>query len=438
MYTPTRVSQALHETKARTAFDAVQCVRSGDRVWVQPGHNTPIPLVEALTARAPELRNVEMAHMLTFGDAPYTRPEFAASFHHNGLFLGANVRAAVAAGRADYIPIHLSEIEGLVTSGEMPIDVAFLQTAPPDAHGNLSFGTGVDCSLTVARHAHHVIVEVNDRMPRTHGECTLHVSEVTAIVHTSRPLPQAIPERRSDVHTRIARHVASLIADGATLQMGIGAIPDAVLSELHSHRNLGVHSEMVSDGIIPLVQSGVVNGAEKSIHRGKIVLGFVLGSQPLFDFLHENIAFEFHPIAYTNDPFVIAQNPKMVSINSALEVDITGQVCADSIGPLPYSGFGGQVDFMRGAARSQGGKPIIALPSTARDGTVSRIVPSLKPGAGVVTSRADVHYVVTEFGIAYLHGRNLRQRAEALAAIAHPAFRDQLLEYAGIHKGELV
>jgi acyl-CoA hydrolase len=376
--------------------------------------------------------------MLTMANAPYARPEFAKSFRHNGLFLGANVRQAVAERRADYIPIHLSEIEGLFESGEMPIDVALIQTAPPDEHGFLSFGTGVDCSLSAARHARHVIVEVNHQMPRTHGDCFLHWSQATAVVETSRPLPEHNSEPFTEIHGRIARNVASLIADGSTLQMGIGAIPDAVLSELHGHRDLGVHSEMVSDGIIPLVQSGVINGAQKSIHRGKIVLGFVLGSKPLFDFIRENVVFEFHPISYANDPFLIAQNTRMVSINSALEVDITGQVCADSIGPTPYSGFGGQVDYIRGAARSKGGKPIIALPATARNGAISRIVPALKPGSGVVTSRADVHYVVTEFGIAYLHGKNLRQRAEALASIAHPKFRDELLEYAGIERGTLV
>jgi acyl-CoA hydrolase len=378
-----------------------------------------------------------MVHMLTLGDAPYTQPAFATSFRHNGLFLGSNVRKAIADGRADYIPIHLSDIETLIESGEMPIDVALIQTAPPDAHGFLSFGTGVDCSLTAARHARHVIVEVNDQMPRTHGDCFLHIDEVSAIVETSRPLPEHTSEAFSDVHRRIAHHVASLIEDGSTLQMGIGAIPDAVLSQLTNHRNLGVHTEMVSDGVIPLVRSGVINGAAKSIHRGKIVLGFVLGSQPLFDFIRDNVMFEFHPIAYGNDPFRIAQNRRMVSINSALEVDLTGQVCADSIGPVPYSGFGGQVDFIRGAAHSPGGKPIIALPSTARNGTLSRIVPMLKPGSGVVTSRADVRYVVTEYGIAYLHGKNLRQRAEALANIAHPAFRDELRASVGIEQEAL-
>jgi len=376
--------------------------------------------------------------MLTLGEARYTRPEFAASFRHNGLFLGGNVRKAIAENRADYVPIFLSEIEGLIESGEMPVDTALIQTAPPDEHGFLSFGTGVDCSLTVARHAHHVIAEVNEQMPRTHGDCYLHVSQVSAMVPTNRPLPEHQAEPFTDVHRRIAANVASLIPDGATLQMGIGAIPDAVLSELKGHRNLGVHTEMVSDGIIPLVESGVINGVEKGVHKGKILLGFILGSKPLFDFVRENVMFEFRPIAYVNDPFLIAQNPRMVSINSALEVDITGQVCADSIGPRPYSGFGGQVDYIRGAARSKGGKPIIALPSTAKGGTVSRIVPHLMTGAGVVTSRADVHYVVTEFGVAYLHGKNLRQRAQALASIAHPAFRDQLLAAGFAEEGVLV
>ena len=410
---------------------AARRVQSGHRIWVQPGNSTPAPFLSALVGRAPELRNVEIIHMLTLGDAVYTRAEYEGVFRHRGMFLGANVREAVGAGRADYTPIHLSEIEDLFSTGALPLDIAVLQLSVPDQHGFMSFGPGVDCSLAAARAAKYVIAEVNRQMPRTFGDNSLHVSEVNAIVETDRPLLEVEPETITSTHRRIAQNVADLIPDGATLQLGIGAIPDAVLSFLADRNDLGIHSEMVSDGVIPLIEEGVINGRAKSIHRGKAVLGFVLGSRRLFDFLNENVMFEYHPIRYTNDPFVIAQNPRMIAINSAIEVDLTGQVCADSIGPRPYSGFGGQVDFLRGAARSKDGKPVIALPSTAKNGTVSRIVPSLTPGAGVVTSRADVHYVVSEHGVAYLHGKSLRERAAALIAIADPRFRDQLFEYAG-------
>jgi acyl-CoA hydrolase len=368
--------------------------------------------------------------MLTLGPADYVKPEYEGIFHHRGMFLGANVRDAVQHGRAEYTPIFLSEIEGLFTSGQIPIDVAFLQTSPPDQDGYLSLGTSIDTSLTAAECAHRIVVEVNDRMPRTYGDSRIHVRQVAAFVETSRALHEVVPEPPCAVQERIADHVASLIPDGATLQTGIGGIPDAVLHKLRHHRDLGVHSEMCADGIIPLVEAGVINGARKTLHPGKLVMGFVLATRRMFDFLHENPAVEMHRTAYVNDPFVIAQNQHMVAINSAIQVDLTGQVCADSIGTRPYSGVGGQADFVRGAARSKGGKPIIALPSTAKHGTISRIAPVLDSGAGVVTSRADVHYVVTEYGIAYLHGKTLRERAEALIEIAHPAFRDSLQDFA--------
>ena len=408
------------------ARQALECVRSGYRVWIEPGCATPSPLVEALVERGAELRDVEVLHMMTLGEAPYTRPEFAGHFRHNALFLGENVRQAAQEGRADYTPIFLGEIEELFTSGAMPLDVVLMQVSPPDPHGFVSLGISVDCTLTAARCARYVIAEVNDQMPRTLGDCFLHVSKLSAVVETSRPLIELPPEPFTALHDRIARNVAELIPDGATLQIGIGGIPEAVLHRLAGHRDLGIHSEMVSDGVIPLIESGVINGERKALHNGKLVVGFVLGTRRLFDFLHENAIFEFRPISYTNDPFIIAQNDRMVAINSALEVDLSGQVCSDSLGIKPYSGVGGQVDFVRGAARSKGGKPIIALPSTAKNGTVSRIVPVLAPGAGVVTSRADVHYVVTEHGVAYLHGKTLRQRAEALIAIAEPRFQEEL------------
>ena len=409
---------------------AVKAVRSGDRVWIHEGCATPEILVKALLKRGHELRNVEINHMLTLGEADYTRPEYEGHFRHNGLFLGANVRNAVAEGWADYTPIFLSEIEALFSSGALPLDVAFIQVSPPDEHGYVSLGVGIDCTLTAARSARCVIAEVNQQMPRTLGDTFLHISKISAIVETSHPLPELCSAPFSPLQHRIAENVASLVPNGATLQIGIGGIPDAVLSCLRDRRDLGIHSEMCSDGVIPLIEAGVITGERKTLHRGKVVAGFVLGTEKLFRFIHENPIFEFHPTSYTNDPFVISQNEKMVAINSAIQIDLTGQVCADSIGTRPYSGFGGQVDFVRGAARSKGGKPIIALPSTCKEGKISRIVPVLDPGAGVVTSRADVHYVVTEHGIAYLHGKTLRQRAEALIEIADPKFRDGLYEFA--------
>ena len=419
-----------YRNKCMNAAQALEAVRSGDHVWIQSGCGTPSPLVDALVARAPVLRNVEIVHMKTLGDADYTKPEYEGIFRHRGLFLGDNVREAVVAGRADYTPIFLSEIEGLFLSGALPLEVVLMQVSPPDDHGYVTLGTTVDCTLNATRCARTVIAEVNERMPRTHGETAIHVSRISAIVETSRPLLELHPEPFTAMHRRIAENVASLIPDGATLQTGIGGIPDAVLACLGDKRNLGIHSELVGDGVIDLMESGVLNGERKSIHRGKVVISFVLGSQVLIDYIRDNPAFEFRPICYTNDPFVVARNDKMVAINAALQLDLTGQVCSDSLGIKPYSGFGGQVDFIRGAARSKGGVPIIALPSTAKKGTISRIAPMLDPGAGVVTSRADVHYVVTEHGIAYLHGKTLRERAEALIEIADPRFRNDLEDFA--------
>jgi acyl-CoA hydrolase len=386
--------------------------------------------VDALVARAPFLRDVEIVHMKTLGNADYTKPEFEGHFRHRSLFLGENVREAVAAGRVDYTPIFLSEIEELFDSGAMPLDVVLMQVSPPDDHGFVSLGTTVDCTMTAARCARVVIAEVNERMPRTHGDTSIHVSHISFIVETSRPLLEMESEPFTELQRRVGENVASLIPDGATLQTGIGGIPDAVMACLQDKRDLGIHTEMCSDGVIDLMEAGVLTGERKSLHRGKAVLSFVLGSQRLFDFVRENPSFEFRSISYTNDPYVVAQNDRMVAINSALQIDLTGQVCADSIGTRPYSGFGGQLDFIRGAARSKGGVPIIALPSTALHGNVSRIVPVLEPGAGVVTSRADVHFVVTEHGIAYLHGKSLRERAEALIAVAHPRFQGELEDFA--------
>ncbi len=419
-----------YRSKIKTADEAVEIIKSGDRVYIHQGCGEPEDLVKAMVRRSPELRDVEVIHMATMGSADYTKPEHEGHFRHNAFFIGGNVRQAEQEGRADYIPIFLGEIEGLFTSGAMPIDVALIQCTPPDDYGYMSLGTGIDITLTAAKYAKHVVVEVNDQNVRTLGDSFLHVSKADAIVEASHPLAELKKHTITEEHRAIARHVAGLVPDGATLQMGIGGIPDAVLMALSNHKDLGVHTEMFSDGVIDLIKTGVINNEKKTIHPHKVISGFVLGTKPLFDFLHNNPIFEFHPTSYTNDPFIIAQNYRQVAINAALEVDLTGQVCADSIGSLPFSGIGGQVDYIRGAARSKGGVPVIALPATAKNGAISRIVPTLKPGAGVVTSRGDVHYVATENGVAYLHGKNLRQRAEALIQIADPKFQDELVREA--------
>ena len=421
--------ESEYTRKLKTPDEALRCVESGMRVYIQPGCAEPETLVEALMRRAPELRNVEIVHMMTMGCAPYVAPEMAGHFRHNAVFIGANVRAAINDGRADYTPIYLSEIEGLFESGAMPIDVALIEVSPPDSHGFCSFGVGVDTTLTAAKCARYVVAQINDNMPRTYGDSFIHVNDIDALVESSRPLCALPKVLVTDLQIAIARHVAGLIEDGAVLQTGIGGIPDAVLPMLMDRKDLAVHSELVSDGVIPLIEAGVLTGARKNFKPRKIILGFALGSKRLFEFVDNNPIFEFHPTAYTNDPALIARNDKMVAINSALQIDLTGQVCSDSIGNQFYSGIGGQVDFLRGASRSRGGKPIIAISSTAKQGTISRIVPTLDPGAGVVTSRGLVRYVVTEYGIAYLHGKSIRERAKSLIEIAHPDFRSELYEY---------
>ncbi|MGB2625726.1 MAG: acetyl-CoA hydrolase/transferase C-terminal domain-containing protein [Candidatus Acidiferrum sp.] len=420
---------ASYRRKIVPPEEAVHCIQSNMRVYIHPGCAEPEALVEALMARAPFVSNVEIVHLLTVGRADYIAPQMEGHFRHNAMFIGGNVRQAINEGRADYTPVFLSQVEDLFESEQMPIDVALIQVSPPDAHGFCSFGVGVDATMGASRYAKFVLAQVNDQMPRTFGDSFIHVSDLDAVVEVSRPLCELKRAVITDIHHAIGKNVAGLVEEGATLQLGIGAIPDAVLLELAGHKNLGVHTEMLSDCAVPLIESGVINGSMKTIHRGKIILGFVLGSKKLFDFVDNNPMFEFHPSRYTNDPYIISTNHKMVAVNSALQVDITGQVCADSIGTYFYSGIGGQVDFIRGASRCKGGKPIIAMPATAKNGEFSRIVPMLEPGAGVVTSRGSVHYVVTEFGVAYLHGRTIRQRAEALISIAHPKFREELYSY---------
>ena len=421
--------QTEYKKKLRTPQEALLYVQSGMRVYIQPGCAEPETLVEALMERGPVVEDVEIVHMLTMGSAPYVSPEMVGHFRHNAMFIGGNVRDAINDGRADYTPIYLSEIEGLFVSGAMPLDVALIQVSPPDAHGFCSYGIGVDTTLTAANCARFVVAQINDQMPRTFGDSFIHISEIDVLVESSRPLPEMKRAEISETQNAIARNVAGLIEDGSVLQTGIGGIPDAVLSMLMDRKDLGVHSELVSDGVIPLIEAGVITGERKNFKPRKIIIGFVLGSKQMFEFVDNNPIFEFHPTAYVNDPALIARNDQMVAINSALEVDLTGQVCSDSIGNQFYSGIGGQVDFLRGSSRSHGGKPIIAISSTAKNGAISRIAPMLNAGAGVVTSRGLVRYVVTEFGVAYLHGKSIRERAKALIEISHPKFREELYEY---------
>lgn len=420
----------IYRNKVVSVQDAVQVIQSNQRIYLGGGAGVPHRLLEALVARAPELRGVEIVHVLAFGNAPHLAPELKDSFRHRALFIGDNARAAVQSGRADFVPVFLSEIPRLFRDGSLPLDVALIQVSPPDEHGFCSFGCEVGCTKPAAQAARIVIAEVNRRMPRVLGDSFIHVSKLTQVVEVDYPLPEAPQAGSTEAHRMIAKWIADLIPDGATLQLGIGSIPDAVLAQVSDKRDLGVHSELFSDGVIDLVERGIITNDKKTLHPGKIVAGFLFGSQRLYDFAQDNAMIELHPSDYVNDPFIIAQNDNMIAINSAIEVDLTGQVCADSIGPAIYSGIGGQLDFVRGAARSRGGKPIIALPATAKDGKISRIVTQLKPGAGVVTSRGDVHFIVTEFGVAELHGKSIRERVHAMIDIAAPQFREQLEKYA--------
>ena len=421
--------ESLYRERLTSPAGAIANIHSEQRVFIGSNCAEPQTLVDALTAYGEHLSGTEIVHILTLGHAPYSEARFEKQFHHNAFFIGANVREAVNACRADYTPIFLSEIPALFQNGQLPLDVAMIMVSPPDAHGYCSLGVSVDVVKAAVAHAGLVIAEVNPNMPRTLGDSFLHISEIDVFVKSNYPLLELPPPAQTEVTRRIGQHIAELIEDGSTLQMGIGAIPDAVLSFLGDKHDLGIHTEMFSDGILPLVDGGVITGRRKTLYPGKIVSSFCMGTRALYDFVDNNPSIEFHPTEVVNDPFIIAQNEKMIAINAAIEVDMTGQVCADSIGERFYSGIGGQVDFLRGAARSRGGKPIIALPSTAalRDGKMlSRIVSNLKPGAGVVTSRGDVHYVVTEWGVASLHGKSIRERAQSLIAIAHPDFRDAL------------
>ncbi len=408
-----------------SSAEAVKCIQSGNRVFIHSVAAAPQQLIQAMTNRASELKDVEIVHLHTEGEAPYCKPEYASSFRVNALFVGANVRQTVQEGRGDYLPVFLSEAPLLFRRGLLPVDVALIQVSPPDSHGYCSLGVSVDTSLAAVQCARIVVAQVNPNMPRTLGDGMIHLNDIDTIVEVNDPLHEVHPRPFGEVEKQIGLHVASLVENGATLQMGIGAIPDAVLAALTHHKDLGIHTEMFSDGLIPLIASGVVNGSQKRKHPGKVVSSFIMGTRKLYDFVHDNPSVAMLDVAYVNDTAVIRTNPKVTAINSAIEIDLSGQVCADSIGSKMYSGVGGQMDFIRGAALSESGKPIIALPSTTKHG-VSRIVSCLKPGAGVVTTRAHVHYVVTEYGVAHVYGKNLRQRAKALIEIAHPDHREIL------------
>ncbi|MCF7825176.1 MAG: 4-hydroxybutyrate CoA-transferase [Candidatus Marinimicrobia bacterium] len=415
-----------YRSRIGSAEEAMSLIKSRDSIYLHAGAATPQLLVDAFSKRAMELEGLTISHILTLGEAKYVAPEMAGHVRLNSLFTGTNVRESVNTGRADWTPIFLSEIPGLFKNGHIPVDVALIHISPPDSHGFCSFGVSTDTTIAACKAAKIIVAMVNRQMPRVHGDNFIHASKLDFIVEANEPLFQTPKADLSERHMQIGKYIASLIEDGSTLQMGIGAIPDATLFYLKEKRNLGIHTEMFSDGVVELVESGVINGEEKTLHPGKVVSSIVMGSQHVYDFIDENPFMEFHPTDYVNDPYIIAQNNKMVAINSSIEIDLTGQVCSDSMGRSNFSGIGGQVDFMRGASRSPGGKPIIAMPSTARDGTQSRIVLDLKPGAAVTTSRGDVHYIVTEFGVAHLHGKTLKERAKALIAIAHPDFREEL------------
>lgn len=427
---------SLYNQKVVSADEAVQCIKSGDNIVVQPGCASPHELIKAMVKRKDDLQDVTIYHILVVGDLPYVEPGMEKHFKHKAFFIGGNTRKAVNEGRAEFIPIFLSEVPLLFKTGIIKSDVALLQVSLPDEHGFCSYGVDVGTIKTAAEKSKLIIAQVNKHMPRSLGDSFIHINKIHHIIEHDEPLrelPQVDPNTSPemlDIYDNIGKNIASLVEDGSTLQMGIGAIPDSVMKYLGDKKDLGIHTEMFSDGIIDLVQRGIINGERKTLHPGKIIAGFVLGTKKVYDFIHNNPIIEFHPQEYVNDPFIISKNHKMVAINAAIEVDLSGQVCSDSIGTRLFSGIGGQVDFIRGASRSDGGKPIIALPSITKDGKITRIVPTLKLGAGVVTSRGDVHYVVTEYGIAHLFGKSIKERARALISISHPKFREELERYA--------
>ncbi len=417
---------AQYKQKVVTAAEAVKAVKSGDRIFLTGNCSVPKKILSALVDRASELKDVEINQALTIGSADYVSPEMEGHLRVNTMFISHNTRQAVQEGRADFTPVLLSEFPLLFKDKVLPVNVAFVHLSPPDPHGYCSFGIEVGLSKSPAESAEIIIAEVNEQMPRTLGDTFIHVNAIDYIVPVDYELPELAMggDNPSDTVKNIAGYIAELIPDEATMQMGIGAIPDAVLKHLFDKKDLGIHTELFSDGVIELVEAGVITNAKKTLHPGKIIAGFILGTKRLYDWVHNNPLIEFLRTEYVNDPFVVSQNNRMVAVNSAIEIDLTGQICADSIGTKLYSGVGGQLDFVYGASRSKGGVPIIALPSTAKD--FSRIVTTLKQGAGVVTTRNHVHYVVTEYGVAALYGKTIRERAQALINVSHPQFRDEL------------
>ncbi|MCK9209337.1 MAG: 4-hydroxybutyrate CoA-transferase [Ignavibacteriaceae bacterium] len=435
---PTYASSILknYSQKLVTAEEAVSVIKSNDNVVVHSNCAMPFKLIDAMVARKDELENVKLFHALSVGKLPYFEPGMEKHFRHYATFMGAEARKSFARGDADFIPVYLYEVPLLFSTGIIKPNVALIHISPPDEHGFCSYGVEVGITKSPAEKAEIIIAQVNKQMPRVLGDSFIHISKIKYVLEMDEPIPELPQSERNlspewqDIYSKIGANIANLIDDGSTLQLGIGVIPDNVLKFLETKKDLGIHTEMFADGIVDLVEKGIITNSKKTLHQGKMIAGFVLGSQRLYNFIHNNPMIEFHPQEYVNDPFIISQNAKMVAINSAIEVDLTGQVCSDSIGTKIYSGFGGQVDFIRGAARSKGGKPIIALPSTTKDFSISRIVSVLKSGAGVVTNRADVHYVVTEYGVVQLHGKSIRERTNALIGIAHPKFRSELTEFA--------
>ncbi len=419
-----------YSEKVGTAAAAMQLIRSGDSVFIGSACGQPQELVDALVEHTPHVQDVHVIHLLTMGDAPYAETRFRDKFKMNTFFVADNVRDALANNIGDYTPIFLSEIPDEFESGRVAIDMALVHVSPPDQNGLCSFGVSVDIVKAAAANARYIVAQVNPHMPRTHGSSFIHVNQIDMMVPVDEPIIESPVPELTERHRKIGEHIAHLVSDGSTIEVGIGALSQALAEFLKDKRDLGIHTEMFSDWIIELVECGAITGNKKTINRGKIVASFCVGSRKLYDFIDNNPLIEMHPSEYVNDPFVIAQHDRMVAINNAIEIDLTGQVCADSIGYKFHSGIGGQVDFVRGASRSRGGKPIIALPSTAQDDAVSRIVPALTEGAGVVTTRGDVHYVVTEYGVAYLHGKSIRERALQLINIAHPKFRKDLMQAA--------
>jgi acyl-CoA hydrolase/GNAT superfamily N-acetyltransferase len=408
---------------------ALQQIRPGERIFVGSGCAVPSLLVKTLETIGSTLRDTEIMHILTVGDTPYTNEQFCDNFRCNAFFIGNNTRTAIAEGRADYTPVFLSDLPHLFRNGTIPIDVALIQVTPPDEHGFCCLGVSVDVVKSAAESATTVIAEVNPQMPRTRGDSLISIDQIDILTENDTPLPEVPSPPPDEISEKIAKNISRFIEDGSTIQMGIGTIPAAITKFLKNKNDLGVHSEMISDGVVDLWHEGIITNRKKSIHPGKIITTFCMGTKKLYDFVNDNPFVEFHPSEYVNNPYIISLNDRMVALNSALEVDLTGQVTAESLGHIFYSGIGGQADFMRGASKSKRGKPIIALPSTAKDGSISRIVPHLSEAAGVVTSRGDVHYVVTEYGVASLHGRSIRERAIALINIAHPQFREKLLKF---------